>query len=152
MWIFDKCCVGWRFMQALCWEGEGRGNTNNYWKWVRPRKKNVVLPCCPQRPTLFKNKNKKSRVGESTQICSDWVFFEKNDGICTQIWPFLVKKKIIFRSTDPTFSEIPLEGNTTIIFFLVLHQVLKMFWWSFVYCLLRLESKNWSIQIFSLNF
>ena len=29
----------------------------------------------------------------------------------------LFKKKIIFRPTDPTFSEIPLEGNTTIIFF-----------------------------------
>ena len=28
----------------------------------------------------------------------------------------LLKKKI-FQPTDPTFSEIPLEGNTTIIFF-----------------------------------
>ena len=29
----------------------------------------------------------------------------------------LLKKKKNFRPTDPTFSEIPLEGNTTIIFF-----------------------------------
>ena len=29
----------------------------------------------------------------------------------------LFKKKKNFRPTDPTFSEIPLEGNTTIILF-----------------------------------
>ena len=93
----------------------------------------------PMRIIMHKAKKKKScvalsdrpyskikikKVGsESTQFCSDWVFFEKNDGICTQIWPFwvlfekIIKKKKNFRPTDPTFSEIPLEGNTAIIFF-----------------------------------
>ena len=49
--------------------------------------------CCPQRPTLFKNKNKKSRVGKAPNFAQK---IEKNDGICTQIWSFWVLlKKII---------------------------------------------------------
>ena len=61
---------------------------------IRPRKKK----CCvalSDRP-YSKKKKKKSRVGKAPNFAQIGCFFEKNDGICTQIWPFWVLfKKII---------------------------------------------------------
>ena len=77
--------------------------------------------CCPHRPTLFKNKNKKkSRVGKAPNFAQVGCFFRKMMEYAPKNGPFGCLKKyfkrIIFRPTDPTFSEIPLEGNTTVIF------------------------------------
>ena len=81
--------------------------------------------CCvalSDRP-YSKIKIKKSRVGKAPNFAQIGCFLRKMMEYAPKFGPFgcflkkLLKKKIIFQLTDPTFSEIPLEGNTTIIIF-----------------------------------
>ena len=87
---------------------------------LRPRKKN----CCvalSDRP-YSKIKIKKSRVGKAPNFAQIGCFLRKMMEYAPKFGPFgcflkrLFQKKN-YRPTNPTFSEIPLEGNTTIIFF-----------------------------------
>ena len=98
----------------------GGGNDSPHQNGVRDDPY-LLLLCFPQRPTLFKNKYKKSRVGKAPNFAQIECFLRKMMEYAPKFGPFgcflknYLKKKI-FRPTDPTFSKIPLEGNTTIIF------------------------------------
>ena len=59
--------------------------------------------CCPQRPTLFKNQNQKSRVGKAPSFAQIGCFLRKMMEYAPKFGPFgCFLKKIIKKNNFPT--------------------------------------------------
>ena len=69
--------------------------------------------CCPQRPTLFKNKNKKSRVGKAPNFPQIGCFLRKMMEYAPKFGPFgcffkkIIKKNNNFPTDRPNFFRNP---------------------------------------------
>ena len=105
--------------------GEGARGGKIFWvlRWyIHEAKKKKCCVALSDWP-YSKMKIKKSRVGKALNFAQIGCFLRKMMEYAPKFGPFgcflkkLLKKNKIFRPTDPTFSEIPLEGNTTIIIF-----------------------------------
>ena len=85
-------------------------------KQTKNKTKNCSVTLSYHQLTLVKYLKFYTVSQETTQFCSDWLFFEKKSEKSTQILYFLgdLKKKKFWWIVNPTFQEIPLESNITI--------------------------------------